>query len=389
MLLDKYKDLNEDQRAIIESTSQFAFENITPNALKWDKECFFPKKIYKKAGDLGLAGIYVSEKDGGLGLSRLDASLIFEELAYACPSTSAFLTIHNMAAWMLSNFGNKQIKEKYLSKIINMDSIASYCLTEAGSGSDAAAMKTKAKHHKDNISYDINGSKSFISGAGESDVYFVMLKTEESLKDGISCIIVDKNNDGISFGKNEEKMGWKNQPTKTVSFDNCIVPISNLVGSKGEGFKIAMQGLDGGRINIASCSLGAARFCIDKSINYANERKQFGKYLKEFQDIQFKIADMVTEYKAARLMVNKAAVSLENKDSDSTVYSAMAKRFVTDACFKICNQALQIHGGYGYLSDFGIEKMVRDCRVHQILEGTNEVMRLIISRKILGRHENE
>ena len=259
----------------------------------------------------------------------------------------------------------------------------------SNSGSDAAAMKTKAKHHKDNISYDINGSKSFISGAGESDVYFVMLKTEESLKDGISCIIVDKNNDGISFGKNEEKMGWKNQPTKTVSFDNCIVPISNLVGSKGEGFKIAMQGLDGGRINIASCSLGAARFCIDKSINYANERKQFGKYLKEFQDIQFKIADMVTEYKAARLMVNKAAASLENKDSDSTVYSAMAKRFVTDACFKICNQALQIHGGYGYLSDFGIEKMVRDCRVHQILEGTNEVMRLIISRKILGRHENE
>tara|TARA_B100001248_G_C27387868_1_gene460664 strand:- start:1392 stop:2552 length:1161 start_codon:yes stop_codon:yes gene_type:complete len=382
MIIDKYKDLNNDQRAIIESVEKFASDNIVPNALKWDKESFFPKSTFKQAGDLGLAAIYVEEKDGGLGLSRLDASLVFEELAYACPSTSAFLTIHNMTAWMLSNFGNEEIKNKYLKKVTNMNLIASYCLTEAGSGSDAAGMKTKAKYHKDNRSYEINGSKSFISGAGESDIYFVMLKTENKLKDSISCVIVEKDSDGITFGKNEDKMGWKNQPTRTISFDNCVTPISNIVGREGDGFKIAMQGLDGGRINIASCSLGAARFCIDKTITYVNERKQFGKFLKEFQSIQFKIADMITEYNAARLMVHKAANSLEKKEN-STFDSAMAKRYATDVCFKICNEALQIHGGYGYLSDFGIEKMVRDCRVHQILEGTNEIMRLIISRKIL------
>ena len=382
MIIDKYKDLSQDQRAIIESVEKFASDNIVPNALKWDKESFFPKNTFKQAGDLGLAAIYVEEKDGGLGLSRLDASLVFEELAYACPSTSAFLTIHNMTAWMLSNFGDKEIKNKYLKKVTNMNLIASYCLTEAGSGSDAVGMKTKAKYHKDNISYEINGSKSFISGAGESDLYFVMLKTEDKLKDSISCVIVEKDSDGITFGKNEDKMGWKNQPTRTISFDNCVTPISNIVGREGDGFKIAMQGLDGGRINIASCSLGAARFCIDKTITYVNERKQFGKFLKEFQSIQFKIADMITEYNAARLMVHKAANSLEKKEN-STFDSAMAKRYATDVCFKICNEALQIHGGYGYLSDFGIEKMVRDCRVHQILEGTNEIMRLIISRKIL------
>ena len=382
MIIDKYKDLSQDQRAIIESVEKFASDNIVPNALKWDKESFFPKNTFKQAGDLGLAAIYVEEEDGGLGLSRLDASLVFEELAYACPSTSAFLTIHNMTAWMLSNFGDKEIKNKYLKKVTNMNLIASYCLTEAGSGSDAAGMKTKAKYHKDNRSYEINGSKSFISGAGESDLYFVMLKTEDKLKDSISCVIVEKDSDGITFGKNEDKMGWKNQPTRTISFDNCVTPISNIVGREGDGFKIAMQGLDGGRINIASCSLGAARFCIDKTITYVNERKQFGKFLKEFQSIQFKIADMITEYNAARLMVHKAATSLEKKEN-STFDSAMAKRYATDVCFKICNEALQIHGGYGYLSDYGIEKMVRDCRVHQILEGTNEIMRLIISRKIL------
>ena len=311
MIIDKYKDLSQDQRAIIESVEKFASDNIVPNALKWDKESFFPKNTFKQAGDLGLAAIYVEEKDGGLGLSRLDASLVFEELAYACPSTSAFLTIHNMTAWMLSNFGDKEIKNKYLKKVTNMNLIASYCLTEAGSGSDAAGMKTKAKYHKDNKSYEINGSKSFISGAGESDLYFVMLKTEDKLKDSISCVIVEKETDGITFGKNEDKMGWKNQPTRTISFDNCVTPISNIVGREGDGFKIAMQGLDGGRINIASCSLGAARFCIDKTITYVNERKQFGKFLKEFQSIQFKIADMITEYNAARLMVHKAANSLE------------------------------------------------------------------------------
>ena len=385
MLIDKYKDLNEDQRAIVHSTSNFANANIVPNALKWDKECFFPKSIFKKAGELGLAGIYVSEKDGGLGLSRLDAALIFEELAYACPSTSAFLSIHNMAAWMLSKFGDNDLKKKYMPKIITMDNIASYCLTEAGSGSDAAAMKTKAVYFKDNISYKINGSKSFISGAGESDLYFVMMKTENNINEEISCILLEKEFSGISFGKNEDKMGWKNQPTKTVSFDNCIAPKSNLVGKEGDGFKIAMQGLDGGRINIASCSLGAARFCIEKTIHYINERKQFGKYLKDFQSIQFKLADMITEFETAKLMVHKAASAIDKKENNSTIMSAMAKRYATDVCFKICNEALQIHGGYGYLSDFGIEKMVRDCRVHQILEGTNEIMRVIISRKVLER----
>ncbi len=384
-MIDKYKDLNEDQRAIVESTSQFANDNIAPNSLKWDKECFFPKNIFKKAGELGLAGIYVSEEDGGLGLSRLDASLIFEELAYACPSTSAFISIHNMAAWMLSKFGTKELKNKYMPKIITMNSIASYCLTEAGSGSDAAAMKTKAVNFKDNTSYQINGSKSFISGAGESDLYFVMMKTENNMNEEISCVLLEKEFEGISFGKNEDKMGWKNQPTRTISFDNCVAPKSNLIGNQGDGFKIAMQGLDGGRINIASCSLGAARFCIEKSINYANERKQFGKYLKDFQSIQFKIADMVTDFEAAKLIVHKAARAIDKKEKNSTIMSAMAKKYATDVCFKICNEALQIHGGYGYLADFGIEKMVRDCRVHQILEGTNEIMRVIISRNLLER----
>ncbi len=385
MLIDKYKDLNEEQRAIVDSTSQFASENIMPYSLKWDKECFFPKNVFKKAGELGLAGIYVSEKDGGLGLSRLDASLIFEELAFACPSTSAFLSIHNMAAWMLSKFGIQELKNKYMSKIIKMENIASYCLTEAGSGSDAAAMKTKAAYFKDNTSYKINGSKSFISGAGESDLYFVMMKTENNMNEEISCVLLEKEFTGISFGKNEDKMGWKNQPTRTISFDNCIAPKSNLVGKEGEGFKIAMQGLDGGRINIASCSLGAARFCIEKTINYVNERKQFGKYLKDFQSVQFKLADMITDFEAAKLMVHKAAEALDKNEKHSTISSAMAKRYATDVCFRICNEALQIHGGYGYLADFGIEKMVRDCRVHQILEGTNEIMRVIISRKFLDR----
>ena len=383
MLIDKYKDFTEDQRAIIDTTSQFASDHIATNSLKWDKECFFPKNILKKAGKLGLAGIYVSEKDGGLGLSRLDASLIFEELAYACPSTSAFISIHNMAAWMLSMFGKQELKDKYMPKIVTMDNIASYCLTEAGSGSDAAAMKTKAENFKDNISYKINGSKSFISGAGESDLYFVMMKTENNMTEDISCVLLEKEFEGISFGKNEDKMGWKNQPTRTISFDNCIAPKSNLVGKEGDGFKIAMQGLDGGRINIASCSLGAARFCIEKSIKYANERKQFGKHLKDFQSIQFKLADMITDFETAKLMVHKAANSIDKKDKNSTAMSAMAKKYATDVCFRICNEALQIHGGYGYLTDFGIEKMVRDCRVHQILEGTNEIMKIIISRCLL------
>ncbi|MAJ24021.1 MAG: acyl-CoA dehydrogenase [Rickettsiales bacterium] len=377
-------DLTVDQKAYINSTKQFADEHIINNSIEWDKKQIFPKEVLKKSAGLGLAGIYVPEKDGGTGLTRLDASLIFEELAYACPSTSAFLSIHNMTAWMLSQFGSDELKNKYMKKITSMESISSYCLTEPGSGSDANAMITKGLPDSNNSSLNINGSKSFISGAGESDLYFVMMKTEINNRDESSCVIIEKSSEGISFGKNEEKMGWKNQPTRVVAFDQCIAPFENIVGKPGDGFKIAMQGLDGGRINIASCSLGAARFCIDKSIAYINERKQFGKFLKEFQNIQFKIADMITDYNAARLMVHEAAKALDNKQSDTTLRSAMAKNFATDVCYNICNEALQIHGGYGYLSEYGIEKMVRDCRVHQILEGTNEIMKVIISRNIIG-----
>ncbi len=384
MYLNINTDLTVDQKAYINSTKQFADEHIINNSIEWDKKQIFPKEVLKKSAGLGLAGIYVPEKDGGTGLTRLDASLIFEELAYACPSTSAFLSIHNMTAWMLSQFGSDELKNKYMKKITSMESISSYCLTEPGSGSDANAMITKGLPDSNNSSLNINGSKSFISGAGESDLYFVMMKTEINNRDESSCVIIEKSSEGISFGKNEEKMGWKNQPTRVVAFDQCIAPFENIVGKPGDGFKIAMQGLDGGRINIASCSLGAARFCIDKSIAYINERKQFGKFLKEFQNIQFKIADMITDYNAARLMVHEAAKALDNKQSDTTLRSAMAKKFATDVCYNICNEALQIHGGYGYLSEYGIEKMVRDCRVHQILEGTNEIMKVIISRNIIG-----
>lgn len=376
-------ELNSDQRAFVNSAKQFADEFILEKALEWDKKGIFPKEVLKKSAEYGFAGIYVSEDYGGAGLSRLDASLIFEELAYACPSTSAFLSIHNMTAWMLNQYGNKELKKKYLKTITGMDNICSYCLTEPGSGSDSNAMRTRGYSDKNNSSLNVSGSKSFISGAGESDLYFVMMKTNFEDNNETSCVIIEKNTAGISFGKNEDKMGWKNQPTRVVSFDNCKVPLDNILGKPGEGFKIAMQGLDGGRINIASCSLGAARYCIDKCLSYVNERKQFGTFLKDFQSIQFKISDMITDYNAARLMVHQAANALDNKQNDTTTKSAMAKKFATDMCYRICDEALQIHGGYGYLSEYGIEKMVRDCRVHQILEGTNEIMKLIISRKFL------
>lgn len=387
MKLEYTDNLTIEQKAFVNTAKEFAKEYISKNSLKWDKEEFFPREVLKKAAGLGFGGIYVSENDGGTGLKRIDASLIFEELAFACPSTSAFLSIHNMAAWMLSEFGSKEIKEKYIKELVSMEKIASYCLTEPGAGSDAASLLTSATANKKNSSLKMNGSKAFISGAGESELYFVMARTENKNKinsSDISCLIVEKDYKGLSFGKNESKMGWKNQPTRAVIFDDCEIPSTNIVGRTGEGFKIAMQGLDGGRINIASCSLGAAKYCIERSLEYVKERKQFGKFLKEYQSIQFKIADMITEYNAARLIVHQAAEALDNKLNNSTYLSAMAKRYATDACFNICNEALQIHGGYGYLSDFGIEKMVRDCRVHQILEGTNEIMRIIIARNILG-----
>ena len=387
MDLNFNSDLTIEQKAFVDTAKQFASGFILERSLEWDKKEYFPRNVFKSAADLGFGAIYVSEKDGGTGLKRIDASLIFEELAAACPSTSAFLSIHNMAIWMLSKYGSKEIKEKYLKDLAAMNKIASYCLTEPDSGSDAASLRTTAFPNNNNSKWSLNGSKAFISGAGESDLHFVMVKTdnEKSNKsNSISCLLVERKSEGLSFGKKEAKMGWKNQPTRSVNFDNCHIPFNNILGNTGDGFKIAMQGLDGGRINIASCSLGAAKYCINKSIEYVNGRKQFGKFLKEYQSIQFKIADMVTEYKAARLMVHQAAHSLDNNSKNSTNLSAMAKRYATDVCFKICNEALQIHGGYGYLSDYGIEKMVRDCRVHQILEGTNEIMRIIISRNYLG-----
>ena len=383
MNIDFSNNLTSEQKAIKETVGLFAKDQIQPYAIEWDESNFFPKDVLKEAAKLGLAGIYIPEDKGGSGLSRLDAAIIFEELAAACPSTSAFLSIHNMVGWMISKFGSSDLRDKFLPSIISFDKICSYCLTESNSGSDAASLKTNAIQQKDNKNLLVNGSKSFISGAGTSDVYLTMLKTNTDKKKEISCLLIEKDANGISFGKQEKKMGWKNQPTALVLFDDCLVSNKNIVGNYGEGFKIAMQGLAGGRINIASCSLGAARFCIEKSLAYIKERKQFGKYLKDYQSIQFKIADMITELNAARLIVHDAAKAIDKDLLELNIKSAMAKRFATDVCFKICNEALQIHGGYGYLADYGIEKMVRDSRVHQILEGTNEIMRVIISREFL------
>ena len=373
--------LSNDQLAFKSMVQSFVTSKWAPFASKWDVEKTLPIDALKEAADLGLAGIYIDDKLGGTGLGRVDAALIFEELSTACPSTAAFLSIHNMAAWMISKYGTKYQHETILSKLISMDFIASYCLTEPGSGSDSSSLSTSAK--KEGDFYIVNGTKSFISGASLSDIYLTMVRTGDKGSSGISCLIIEKGSEGLSFGKLENKMGWNSQPTAQVIFENCKVPIKNLVGNEGDGFKIAMQGLDGGRVNIASCSLGAARECLKKSLNYVTERKQFGKKLSDFQSIQFKLADMSTHLEAARLMVLKAASELDNHEQDTTKSCAMAKRFATDIGFEICNQALQLHGGYGYLTEYQIERYVRDLRVHQILEGTNEIMRIIISRKLL------
>ena len=372
---------SDAQKAYIETAKKFAENEMLPYANKWDEEKIFPLKALQKAAELGFAGIYVPEKFGGSGLSRLDAALIFEELSAACASTAAFLSIHNMATWMIAQYGNDSIHSRFLKRLIDMKYVASYCLTEPDSGSDAVSLSTRAERQGDY--YILNGSKSFISGASESDIYLTMVRTGEKGHKGISCMIIEKNSEGLSFGKLERKMGWNSQPTAQVIFQKCKVPVSNLVGKEGDGFKIAMQGLDGGRINIGSCSIGAARKCIEKSITYVSERKQFGRKISEFQATQFKLADMLVELEAARLMIHNAANELDNKSKKSTLYCAMAKRFATDIGFKICNEALQLHGGYGYLSEYDIERFVRDCRVHQILEGTNEIMRVIISRIML------
>ncbi len=373
--------LSNDQIAFSNMVRTFADNKMAPYANDWDLNKTLPVQVLKEAAKLGLAGIYIDEKLGGTGLSRLDAALIFEELSTACPSTSAFLSIHNMAAWMISKYGNKFHHEKVLKKLISMEYIASYCLTEPGAGSDAGSLSTSAI--KDGEYYILNGTKSFISGAGLSDIYLTMVRTGDKGPNGISCLIIEKDSKGLSFGKLEKKMGWNSQPTAQVIFENCKVPIKNLIGNEGDGFKIAMQGLDGGRINIASCSIGAAKACLERSLNYVIERSQFGKKISDFQSIQFKLADMSTQLEAARLMILKAAFELDNHGQETTKLCAMAKRFATDIGFEICNEALQLHGGYGYLSEYQIERYLRDVRVHQILEGTNEIMRVIISRKLL------
>jgi alkylation response protein AidB-like acyl-CoA dehydrogenase len=374
--------LTEEQRAIQETARAFAEREFRPNAARWDEECIFPVEALRAAAALGFAGIYVKEDVGGSGLGRLDAALIFEELAAGCVSTSAYLSIHNMAAWMIDRFGNEVQRRRFLPKLTSMEHFASYCLTEPGAGSDAAALKARARRDGDH--YVIDGAKAFISGGGSSDVYVAMLRTGGEGPTGISTIVVEKGTPGLSFGKKEKKLGWNSQPTAMVILENCRVPVANRLGEEGDGFKIAMMGLDGGRLNISACSLGGARASLEAAQTYLGERSQFGQKLAEFQALQFRFADMATELEAARLMVWRAAVSLDGADPEATLHCAMAKRFATDAGFQICNEALQLHGGYGYLKDFPLERQLRDVRVHQILEGTNEIMRVIIARRLLA-----
>ena len=373
--------LTEDQRAIQSMAQDFAAAEFAPHSARWDEESHFPVAEMRKGAALGFGGIYIGEDVGGSGLSRQDASLIFEALSYGDVSAAAFISIHNMASWMIDRFGGDPIRRRFLPKLTTMELIASYCLTEPGAGSDAASLATTARLDGDH--YVLNGSKAFISGAGVSDIYVCMVRTGGPGPKGISTVVVEKGTPGLSFGANEKKLGWKSQPTALVNFDNCRVPVANRVGEEGQGFSIAMAGLDGGRINIASCSLGGAGFALDTAKAYLGQRKQFGKPLSDFQALQFKLADMATELDAARLLVRRAAHALDNKDPKATQYSAMAKRFATDACFNITNDALQLHGGYGYLRDFPLERILRDLRVHQILEGTNEIMRVVISRELL------
>ena len=377
--------LNEEQIAIQDMARGFAGEKLAPFAMQWDEEKHFPVDTLKAMAGLGFAGIYLQEEHGGSGLSRFEAALIFEALSGGCTSTAAFMTIHNMASWMIDSFGSAEQRAKYLPRLTSMELIASYCLTEPGSGSDAGAMRSRAV--RDGDDYVLNGAKAFISGAGVSDIYVAMVRTgdAETAKGpkGVSCFIIEKDTPGLSFGANEKKMGWNNQPTAQVIFEDCRVPAANRIGEEGEGFKFAMMGLDGGRLNIAACSLGTAQRAFDKALEYAQDREQFGQPIADFQAIQFKLADMATELEAARLMLYDAAKTLDEGKPEKTRKSAMAKRFVTDSCFNIANEALQIHGGYGYLQDYEVERMVRDLRVHQILEGTNEVMRMIIARDLL------
>lgn len=377
--------LNDDQLAIQEMARNFAADELAPFAAEWDEKKHFPVDVIRKAASLGLAGIYTREDVGGSGLGRLDAALIFEALSAGCTSTAAYISIHNMCTWMIDRFASEELRKKYCPRLTSMELLSSYCLTEPGSGSDAAALKTRAV--RDGEHYVLNGSKAFISGAGVTDLYVVMVRTGGEGPKGISTVIVEKGTKGLSFGANERKMGWNSQPTAIVSFEDCRIPVSNRVGEEGDGFKFAMMGLDGGRLNIAACSLGTASAALKAALDYANERRAFGKRLNEQQALQFKFADMATELEAARIFLYQAAWKLDNKTTDATKFCAMAKRLVTDKGFDIVNNALQIHGGYGYLRDYPLERMLRDVRVNQILEGTNEIMRVIVARDLMREYQ--
>ncbi|MDF4585460.1 acyl-CoA dehydrogenase family protein [Vibrio parahaemolyticus] len=375
-------ELNEDQRAFADTAQQFSLERLAPMAAEWDEKQIFPKDVLKEAGELGFLSLYTPEEHGGLGLSRLDASIVFEQLSMGCTSTTAFMTIHNMVSWMVASFATEDVRAKYCPKLVTGEWLGSYCLTEPNAGSDAASLTTTASKKGD--TYVLNGGKAFISGAGETDVLVVMARTGEAGAKGVSAFVVPAQADGISYGRKEPKMGWNSQPTRAVTFENVVIPASHLLGEEGQGFIFAMKGLDGGRINIATCSVGTAQRALNQATQYMQERKQFGKSLAQFQALQFKLADMATELVAARQLVRYAASKLDRGDPDATTYCAMAKRFATDVGFQICDQALQIYGGYGYIKEYPMERYFRDVRVHQILEGTNEIMRLIIARCLLS-----
>ncbi|MET0308622.1 MAG: acyl-CoA dehydrogenase family protein [Sphingomonas sp.] len=373
-------DLTDEQRQIQEVAQAFTADRITPHAGEWDEKHFFPRDTIRAAAELGFASIYVSEESGGIGLGRLESALIMEAMAYGCPSTSAFISIHNMASWMIDRFGSQGVKDKYLPGLITMDRLASYCLTEPSSGSDAAALKTRAV--RDGDDYVVTGTKQFISGGGENEVYVTMVRTGEEGPRGISCLVIEKDMAGVSFGAQEKKLGWHSQPTAAVILEDVRVPAENLVGGEGEGFRIAMMGLDGGRLNIGACSLGGAQRCLDEAIRYTRDRQQFGRPIADFQHTQFTLADMATELEAARALLYLAAAKVTAGAPDKTQFAAMAKRLATDTGSSVVDRALQLHGGYGYLQDYPIERFWRDLRVHSILEGTNQVMRMIVGREL-------
>ena len=374
-------DLTDDQRAIQEMARRFTADTITPHAAEWDEKHFFPRDVVKAAADLGFCGIYVSEESGGIGLGRLESALVMEAMAYGCPSTSAFISIHNMATWMIDRFGSDRVKTRYLPHLLTADLLASYCLTEASAGSDAASLRTKAVADGDH--YIVTGSKQFISGGGENDVYVTMVRTGAEGPKGISCLVIEKDMPGVSFGAQERKLGWHSQPTAALILEDVRVPKDNLVGSEGQGFAIAMAGLDGGRLNIGACSLGGAQRCLDEAVSYTRDRKQFGQAIANFQNTQFMLADMETELQAARMLLYAAAVKVTENAADKTRFAAMAKRLATDTGSTVADRALQLHGGYGYLMDYPVERFWRDLRVHSILEGTNQVMRMIVGRDML------